>query len=131
MPSLLDERLTFWYSFITREIKEKNLRAVHTLLEIGATQGNMLRSSWRVVLECISRIDYYLHFDINQRRDSLKSESTALKLSSETKQTDSQISELVKAAVDSTAVDLIFSKSNLFGADEIVEFITFLCQIST
>mgnify|MGYP000845496578 CR=1 FL=1 len=91
----------------------------------------MLRSSWRVVLECISRIDYYLHFDINQRRDSLKSESTALKLSSETKQTDSQISELVKAAVDSTAVDLIFSKSNLFGADEIVEFITFLCQIST
>ncbi|KAI9739267.1 MAG: guanine nucleotide exchange protein for ADP-robosylation factor [Cirrosporium novae-zelandiae] len=42
-----------------REMVAKNVEALRALLEIAATEGNLLKSSWRDILTCISRLDRF------------------------------------------------------------------------
>ena len=42
-----------------REMMAKNLEALKVLLEVAKTEGNMLKSSWRDVLTCISQLDRF------------------------------------------------------------------------
>ncbi|KAL1955236.1 hypothetical protein VTO42DRAFT_8895 [Malbranchea cinnamomea] len=40
-----------------REMMAKNVEALRALLEIALTEGNLLKSSWREILTCISQLD--------------------------------------------------------------------------
>ena len=42
-----------------REMMAKNLEALKVLLEVAQTEGNMLKSSWRDILTCISQLDRF------------------------------------------------------------------------
>ena len=42
-----------------REMMAKNVEALKILLEVAQTEGNMLKSSWRDVLTCISQLDRF------------------------------------------------------------------------
>ena len=42
-----------------REMMAKNVEALKVLLEVATTEGNMLKSSWRDVLTCISQLDRF------------------------------------------------------------------------
>lgn len=42
-----------------REMMAKNLEALKVLLEVAQTEGNMLKSSWRDVLTCVSQLDRF------------------------------------------------------------------------
>ena len=42
-----------------REMISKNVEALKALLEVAHTEGNMLKSSWRDVLTCISQLDRF------------------------------------------------------------------------
>lgn len=52
-----------------REIKDKNIECVKTLLQVATLDGNILKGSWLHVLECISRIDYMHVIGTGARRD--------------------------------------------------------------
>lgn len=41
------------------EMKSKNVEALKVLLEIAQTEGNLLKSSWRDVLTCISQLERF------------------------------------------------------------------------
>lgn len=41
----------------------KNLLSINKLIEIAGTCGNYLKNSWKCVIECLSKIDYYLSED--------------------------------------------------------------------
>ena len=41
------------------EMMAKNLEALKVLLEIALTEGNMLKSSWRDILTCVSQLDRF------------------------------------------------------------------------
>lgn len=57
-------------SAVVREIKEKNLECIRTLLSLATYEGNYLRSSWYYVLDCMSKIDYMHVLGTGQRKDA-------------------------------------------------------------
>jgi brefeldin A-inhibited guanine nucleotide-exchange protein len=40
------------------EMKNKNMEAIKTLLDIALTEGNNLKSSWHEVLSCVSQLEH-------------------------------------------------------------------------
>lgn len=40
------------------EMKNKNMEAIKTLLDIALTEGNNLKSSWHEVLLCVSQLEH-------------------------------------------------------------------------
>lgn len=57
-------------SGIVKEIREKNLECIRTLLSLATYEGNYLRSSWYYVLDCMSKIDYMHVLGTGARKDS-------------------------------------------------------------
>ena len=43
-----------------REMMDKNILCTQALLELGLKEGNYLKESWYYVLDCISKINYFL-----------------------------------------------------------------------
>lgn len=41
----------------------KNILSISAIVEVGGLCGNNLRHSWKSVIECLSKIDYYLSND--------------------------------------------------------------------
>ena len=40
-------------------MKDKNLECIEMMLQLAISNGGLLRMSWKYVLECISKINYY------------------------------------------------------------------------
>lgn len=98
---------------------------------MGSNQGNNLRSSWGQIIECMSRIDHFLNLNTTLKRDSsnpLKRESS--KEADAAANSEAAIGDLIRATIDPNLLDLVFSKSSLFNADEIIAFISCLCRVS-
>ena len=105
-----------------KDIKEKHLQATKTLLQIATNPNNFLKSSWGSIIECLSRIDYFVNLNISSKRDTREldpQESHEL-----------MIGNLLRSAIDPNLIELVFSKSSLFVVDEIIAFISNLCAIS-
>jgi len=102
-----------------REIKEKNAKCLESILQLASNYGNLLRMSWLFVLECISKIDYYLNYSQNHT-DNFKNETID--------QIEQSKSEIIKDIVDIHSINCIFSRSSSFELDEIMDFIICICK---
>lgn len=80
--------------------------------------------SWLFVLECISKIDYYINYAQNHPKDNDPSWSVIAD------QTELAKGEVVRSLADIKTINTIFSKSNTFELGEIIDFITCLCKTS-
>jgi len=112
--------------FSYREIKDKNLLSIQAMLDLGINNGGMLRMAWRYVLDCMSKINYYSndyaplmglpdeHSEAARKKDAI----------------ERHISDTIKNNIDFNKVNYIYSKSSVFSLEEILDFITSLCQIS-
>jgi len=108
-------------SIIFREIKDKNTKCLEAILQLALTYGNLLRMSWLFVLECISKIDYYLNYSqTHKETDNFKNEMID--------QIEQSKSEVIKEIVDIHSINCIFSRSSSFDLDEIMDFITCICK---
>jgi len=106
-----------------KEIKEKNLKCIKALLITATNQGNHLKSSWKFIMDCISKIDYFMHYKPPVRKEDNLRNDTA-------DQIKALNSEVIRNNIDPTSIDIIFSKSSSFELDEIIEFIRSLCKTS-
>lgn len=96
------------------------------MLDLGINNGGMLRMAWRYVLDCMSKINYYSndyaplmglpdeHSEAARKKDAI----------------ERHISDTIKNNIDFNKVNYIYSKSSVFSLEEILDFITSLCQIS-
>lgn len=78
--------------------------------------------SWLFVLECISKIDYYLNYTQNHKESEFKNEFID--------QIEQSKSEVVKEIVDIHSINCIFSRSSSFELEEIIDFINCICKTS-
>jgi hypothetical protein len=109
-----------------REIKDKNLLSIQAMLDLGINNGGMLRMAWRYVLDCMSKINYYSN-DYAPIVDLANEPSEAVRRKDAIER---HISETIKNNIDFNKVNYIYSKSSVFSLEEILDFITCLCQIS-
>ena len=98
------------------------------LLQLASTYGNLLRMSWLFVLECISKIDYYLNYNSNKEQDPADGFKASRNDSLD--MVELYKSEIVKEIVDVHSVNCIFSRSSSFEVEEIIDFINCLCKTS-
>ena len=132
------------------EMMTKNLEALKVLLEIAKTESNMLKSSWRDVLTCVSQLDRFQLIsggvdegsvpDVNRARIQRAPSDTPrrpgaprprrpapLQQSSSYQPeiaSESRSSEMVKG------VDRIFTSSGNLSGDAIVYFVRALSDVS-
>jgi hypothetical protein len=102
------------------------------MLQLASSHGHLLRSSWKYVLECISRIDHYLHYAPpgSREADIFNPELNKTQRNEALDHIELLNSETIKMTVDPNLIHFIFSKSSNFDLEEIIEFITCLCKIS-
>lgn len=84
------------------------------------------------MLECISKIDHYLHYSPSQGREGdIYSADSPKNPRPEFGDPMEQVnSDTIKNIVDPNAINHIFSNSGSFNLEEIIDFITCLCQMS-
>ncbi len=111
---------------MNREVKDKNIECIQAMLQLGIVHGGQLRTSWRYILECISRINYYF----NEYTPVHEGEGDQSEAAKRKDATLNHVSEMIKANVVLNVVNYIYSRSNTFNLEEILNFITCLCQIS-
>ncbi|KAI9206768.1 uncharacterized protein BJ171DRAFT_18598 [Polychytrium aggregatum] len=113
------------------EIKPKNLEAIKSLIEIGNTEGNHLRDSWREVVLCVSLVE---KLQSNQAGADDRSTGQARREAAQTRGGARGFIDEAAAEASSQGmtimVDKIFTASVKLSGGAIVEFVRALCQVS-
>lgn len=132
-----------------REMMAKNLEALKVLVEVAQTEGNLLKTSWRDVLTCISQLDRFQLIsggvdegvvpDVSKAR-IVPSSNTSRRPQSSTRtrppsssanstyQLD--IAEESRSATMIKGVDRIFTSTADLSGDAIVHFVRALSEVS-
>ena len=110
-----------------REIK--NAELIENLITFIRINGQYIRTGWNIILETISKIDYYLNTDKESIKDDLKHKSTMKNLEKEIS-INLQKKDILSKHITDMIYDGIFSKTNTFDEETIINFVTCLCAIS-
>ncbi|CAZ84577.1 unnamed protein product [Tuber melanosporum] len=94
------------------EMKSKNVEALKVLLEVAQSEGNLLKSSWRDVLTCISQLE---RFQL---------------ISSGVDEGSAEVAEESRSREVVVAVDKIFANTSKLGGEGIVHFVRALSEVS-
>ncbi|KAI9224718.1 hypothetical protein BC828DRAFT_372630 [Blastocladiella britannica] len=100
------------------EMKEKNLGAIRTLLDLAAVQGNAFKKSWLDVLRCISQLEQFHVIANDGAGNPVAAPQNTLLQQESTSQT------IV------VAIDKIFSGSVRLTGPAITDFVDALCTVS-
>jgi len=92
------------------------------MLQLALNYGQHLGESWKYVLKCISKIDFYFHYSPPSNKSSPPVDSPEY--------VDLKNCEVLNENIDPNILHHIFSKSRKFEMEEILDFITCLCKIS-
>jgi brefeldin A-inhibited guanine nucleotide-exchange protein len=112
-----------------REIGIKNLLAIQALVNFIINSGQYIRTGWLIILEIISKIEYYLNTDKEYIRDDLKKHPTMKNIEKEIN-INFQKKEIISKNISDVVCDGIFSKTDKFDEDSIIDFVTSLCMVS-
>ena len=110
-----------------REIR--NAELIENLITFIRINGQYIRTGWTIILETISKIDYYLNTDKEYIRDDLKHKPTMKNLEKEIS-INFQKKDILSKHITDMIYDGIFSKTNYFDEETIINFVTSLCAIS-
>ena len=109
-----------------REIR--NAELIENLITFIRINGQYIRTGWTIILETISKIDYYLNTD-KEYIDDLKHKPTMKNLEKEIS-INFQKKDILSKHITDMIYDGIFSKTNYFDEETIINFVTSLCAIS-
>jgi len=122
-----------------REITMKSLESIKSFINFIINSGQYVRSGWYNILQVISKLDYYLETDIeiikeDIRHSILKSSNNSNKNTSKNieKEINSAIEkkEMICKNIPDMACEGIFTKTDQFDEETIINFVINLCTIS-
>lgn len=133
-----------------REMMAKNFEALKILIEIAHTEGNLLKSSWREILTCISQLDRFQLIsggvdegvvpDVSKTRMMAASNSSRRSLqhpprprpgpSSTNSAYQQEIAQESRSTGMIKGVDRIFTSTADLSGDAIVHFVKALSEVS-
>ncbi|CAH0025484.1 unnamed protein product [Clonostachys rhizophaga] len=134
-----------------QEMLAKNIEALKTILDLGSTEGNVLRESWKDILLCISQLDRlqlisegvdenaipdvskarFKRTDTTDSRSSTQSRSKSRhRASTVTRGFSSEIASETKSDEIIRSVDRIFTNTANLSGDAMVFFAKALTEVS-
>jgi hypothetical protein len=98
-----------------QKLSQKNIKAIQTLLDASLFCGNTFRSSWKDILECLSKLDFYFS-KFYMSKEGLISNTSNL---------ESEIynAEILTSNFNENIIDKIFTHTSKFESVEIYDFI--------
>ena len=123
-----------------REITMKSLESIKSFINFITNSGQYIRSGWYNILQVISKLDYYLETDIETIKEDikhslLKSNSTLINKNLN-KNIEKEINlatekkEIICKNIPDMACEGIFTKTDQFDEETIINFVTDLCTVS-
>ncbi|KAA1073441.1 guanine nucleotide exchange protein for ADP-robosylation factor [Puccinia graminis f. sp. tritici] len=119
------------------EMKSKNIETIKTLLDIALVDGNYLKSSWNLILNCVSQLERFQLISQGVDLDLSNNETASGRRSSTHKPSKSKQmkpSEEVTGAAGAShityAADMVFSSSRSLSGTAIVDFVQALSSVS-
>jgi hypothetical protein len=123
-----------------KEIKEKHINCIKGILHLAAFDGFCLKGSWKIVLELISKIDYY-HMTISGSKIELENFFTELRNKKKLLNIQNVIiekevlleknnMEKINNEINPDDYELIFSKTLKIDEEGLIDFVKSLCEIS-
>uniref|UniRef100_A0A7S3ZII8 SEC7 domain-containing protein n=1 Tax=Lotharella globosa TaxID=91324 RepID=A0A7S3ZII8_9EUKA len=114
----------------------KNVEAIKMLLQIAYTDGDYLKDSWSVVLQCISEYDKLMRrspasqTSVDVFESKKESKKPTKRQFSKIQQVHHQNAEILREQLDPALVDRVFTHSANLSSDAIVDFVRNLTQVS-
>ena len=116
-----------------KEIFQNNIECIKNLIEFSIENGNLLKNSWRNLLNLISKIDYYLFTEDEIIKEDIKNKNKN-KINNINLEKEYLISlkkkEIINNNINDLFINNIFSKTENFDEKSIIYFIESLCKIS-
>ena len=112
-----------------REIGIKNLQAIQSLVSFIINYGKNIRTGWLAILQIISKIEYYLNTDKDYIRDDLRRRPSMKNVDKEIS-INFQKKDIISKNISDIVCDGIFSQSEKFDEETIINFVTSLCTVS-
>ncbi|EGR34878.1 sec7 domain protein [Ichthyophthirius multifiliis] len=103
-------------------LNQKNIKAIQILLDSSLFCGNTFRTSWKDIIECISKLDYYFS-KAHMSKEILLQNPQNL-------ETEIHNAELLINTFNENIIDKIFANTCKFESLEIYDFIQCLCELS-
>lgn len=114
-----------------KEIQEKHITCLKTVLTIARKEMKSLHGSWRVILSCISSVEFYhsaisgSKYDMEVFLQELKAKK---KNEDEIKIEKQNLEKLMEISPDD--YDFIFLESSCLNEESFLEFVKALCDVS-
>jgi hypothetical protein len=122
--------------FQGKEIKDKHILCIKSILSLANIDGKFLKGCWHNVLELISKIDYY-HMVICVSKSELEVFFNEIRLKKRTSvNVDREIlvekinMERIAKEISQDDYEIIYNKTVLLDQQSIVDFVKSLCEIS-
>jgi len=123
-----------------KEIKEKHINCIRAILRLVTHDGNYLKGSWKMVLELISKIDYY-HMTVSGSKSELDAFFTEVRNKKKLQQannpniekeilTEKNNMDKIGKEINQDDYEIIFSKTINIDDENLIDFVTSLCELS-
>ncbi|KAH9443093.1 hypothetical protein MJO28_014431 [Puccinia striiformis f. sp. tritici] len=119
------------------EMKSKNIETIKTLLDIALVDGNYLKSSWNLILTCVSQLERFqlisqgVDLDLsNNERSTGRRSSTHKPSKSRQMKPSEEVTDAAGASHITYAADMVFSSSRSLSGTAIVDFVKALSSVS-
>jgi biotin-(acetyl-CoA carboxylase) ligase len=112
-----------------REIGVKNILAIQSLVNFIINSSQYIRTGWLAILEIISKIEYYLNTDKEIIKEDLRVKATSKNIDKEVN-LNLQKKDIISKNISDVVCDGIFSKTDKFDEDTIINFVRSLCTVS-
>ena len=123
-----------------REINLKNLESIKCFINFIINSGQYVKTGWYNILQAISKLDYFLETDINIIIEDIKfvygnkykntTNATINKMFEKEINTLIMKKDIICKNIPDIICDEIFTKSEKFDAETIINFVSDLCLIS-
>ena len=112
-----------------REIGIKNLLAIQSLVNFIINSGQYIRTGWLIILQIISKIEYYLNTEKEYIKEDLRARPSMKNIEKEIN-INLQKKDIISKNISDVVCDGIFSKTEKFDEESIIDFVTSLCTVS-
>ena len=112
-----------------REIGVKNILAIQSLVNFIINSSQYIRTGWLAILEIISKIEYYLNTDKEIIKEDLRIKASSKNIDKEIN-LNLQKKDIISKNISDVVCDGIFSKTDKFDEDSIINFVRSLCAVS-
>ncbi len=119
-----------------KEIRDRHMLCIKGILTLARDDGQFLKGIWKVILDIISKIDYY-HMFVSCSKTELENFSNDIRAKKKGSSSAEKEISIEKGNIDRIAkeisqedYEIVFNKTEYLDQESIIDFVKSLCEVS-